>query len=208
MTSVSEPSLSASAPSNVAASSTAVGSSPGAASRGAPARSRSAVFYMLLPVLLLGASVLGHVVMVSLATNDPGFSLVPDYYRKASNFEAELEQRRANERLGHHVGVVHFARRATAGESELVVLYTDRAGAPVRSAELSVTAFPIARAEQRHEVQLVASPERPGEYTGRISGPRAGLWELAVEARTNDGRFTSVLRASLGASIEGVGRAP
>lgn len=168
----------------------------------------SAIFYMLLPVFLLGASVLGHVVMVSLAANDPGFSLVPDYYRKASNFEAELEQRRANQRLGHSVGVVHFGRSATAGESELVVLYTDRAGEPVRSAELSVTAFPVARAEQRHEVQLVASPERPGEYTGRIPGPRAGLWELAVDARTSEERFTSVLRANLGASVEGVVRSP
>lgn len=156
---------------------------------------------MLLPVLLLGASVLGNVVMVGFATHDPGFSLVPDYYQKASNFEAELEQRRVNQRLGFGLSVERFGATDVGGENgelELVVRYTNNVGEPLLGAAIDVTAFPIARADRRTSVRLEPSLDVPGRYSAKLRASRPGLWELGFDARSKEGRFTSITRASVG----------
>lgn len=181
----------------------------GAASapRAAERPSRAAVFYMLLPVLLLGASVLGHVVMVSLATRDPGFSLVPDYYQKASNFESELEQRRANQRLGFQITVERFVvigEDARSGDAILEVRFVDGAGQPLAGVDVGVAAFPVARADQQVSAKLEPSPDIPGKYVAKLGLSRPGLWELAFDAQSKAGRFTSVTRAT----VEQAGASP
>ena len=59
--------------------------------------------WMLLPWALLGTGLVGWGFMASLAVRDPGFSLERDYYRKATAWDAEQQQRAQSAELGWHV---------------------------------------------------------------------------------------------------------
>ena len=47
--------------------------------------------WWLFPVLLLGSLSLLQIVMVVIAVNDPQFSVVPDYYKKAVDWDKQRE---------------------------------------------------------------------------------------------------------------------
>ncbi|HXS19354.1 MAG TPA: FixH family protein, partial [Polyangiaceae bacterium] len=74
--------------------------------RSKPGVSNKALFWMFVPVGLLVVSATGWLSMVSIAVRDPGFSVERDYYKKASNFDQELDQRAHNAALGWRARVV------------------------------------------------------------------------------------------------------
>lgn len=152
------------------------------------------LFYMFLPVLLLGASLTGGAIMMSIAMDDPGFAVERDYYKKASNYEEVIEQRRQNEGLGWQMAVQRFELAGT--EAVLEVSLVDGAGMPVDVTQLTAIAFPVARAQTEQTVNF--EPVGGGKYRARILAPRAGLWEVRVTALGPAGRFTAELRPELG----------
>jgi nitrogen fixation protein FixH len=168
------------------------------ARRPAPALSRAALFYMLLPVLLLGASVVGWLVMVSLAVDDPGFAVEANYYKKAARYGDEVTQRGTNERLGWQLSVERFVTEPGGG-ALLRLALRDRAGAPISAARVEVEAFPNARAADVKSALLEAAAD--GAYEARLGRARLGLWEVRARVEAEGERFTAVLRPELASGV-------
>lgn len=160
-----------------------------------PKTSKKVLFYMLLPVLLLAASLGGWAIMVSIAVDDPGFAVERDYYEKGANYDDVVAQRRENARLGWQMDVLRFERKGSHAILEITL--QDEAGRSVEATRLTAVAFPVARANARQTIQF--EPMGGGRYRGRVLAPRAGLWEVRVTALGEGARFTAELRPELGA---------
>jgi nitrogen fixation protein FixH len=151
----------------------------------------------MVPVLLLGATLVGWAVMVSLALNDPSFAVEPDYYQKALAWEAHQAQERENERLGWQARAQAKAVPGWPGQRELTVELTDRTGR-LSGASVSLAAFHNARASTIIESALTEKAE--GAYSARLPMRLPGEWELRLTAIRGDERFTQVLRATVDAA--------
>jgi hypothetical protein len=157
-------------------------------------------FWMMLPVLLLGGSVLGWIVMVRSAVADPSFATEPNYYQKAVRFDADRAAQEASEALGWKLRVESFERRA--GASRLQVSVKDLSGAPVSGLFGEALGFPNARAMNLSN--FVFRELRPGLYEATVAGGRAGLWEVRFAFTKEGKKLLSVVRADLSVSPEGV----
>jgi len=154
---------------------------------------RSGLFWMLLPLLLLGTSVSGWLVMVSIAVDDPGFAVEADYYKKAASYDDVIEQRRANAKLGWRLTAPGFTW-ARGGKARLVVLLTDAEGEPLSDRKLSAEVFFNARAGRLQKLEL--SPLGKGMYGADVAEARPGLWEARVLVSGSD-TFRETLRLEL-----------
>ncbi len=151
-------------------------------------------FWMLVPVLLLGASVAGWIVMVRLAVDDPGFSLEPDYYRKAVEFDAREARRRAADDVGFRVDVESFVRDGAT--TRLRVRARDRAGVELTGAMLRGIGFSNARA--KNVVPLSFRAESDGVFVAEFDeNVHLGLWELRLEIVRGETEVERVIRAEL-----------
>lgn len=160
----------------------------------APENKKKAIFWMLFPVLLLVTSVSGWLFMVSIAVDDPGFAVEPDYYKKAANYDAVIDQRVENSRLGYRLAVESFAISGP-GEARLVLRAEDRLGVSLADAAVAVIAMPIARAFDVQELSLQRAED--GSFEATLLRPRAGLWEMRVTVEHGGRVFTEVLRPEL-----------
>ncbi len=159
-----------------------------------PRGTAKAVFWMLFPVALLVTSVTGWLLMVSIAVDDPGFAVEADYYKKAANYDAVIQQRAENSRLGYRVELETFATRGTE-EGLLTLHVSDRLGAPISDATVEVSAMPVARAFDVQQLTLGASGK--GAFAASFERPRLGLWELRVTVRHRGSVFTETIRPEL-----------
>jgi nitrogen fixation protein FixH len=159
----------------------------GGGSEGAT-RSRG-LFWALVPVLLLGSSLLGVGTMVSIAVHDPSFALEKNYYERGVHWDRQREQEETNERLGY--GVELALRKAPHGV-ELEVALADRALVPLSGAEVKVEAFANARAGERRYLTL--TPDAEGRYRAPLGRAQAGLWEFRLDVRARGEHFTRTLR--------------
>ncbi len=150
-------------------------------------------FWMLVPVLLLTTSVGGWLYMVSLAVDDPGFSVEKDYYQKASGYDDVVAQRGENERLGWRVRVESFEREGQ--DAKLVLVLADPSGTPLSGGELSAVSFPTARGNQQQNLTFVDLGH--GRYEARVDKARTGLWEVRLKAILRLELFTQTLRPEL-----------
>jgi hypothetical protein len=155
-------------------------------------------FWALVPVLLLGLSSAGLLVMASIAGDDPGFALEQDYYARAVNFDQEQRQRGENERLGYHVRLDCAPGRQG---TELVVAVTDRTGAKLEGAAVSVEAFANARAGDIRRMTFVE--RQNGTYAALLGAARPGIWEFRFVVERDGDRFTQMLRDELFAAKGG-----
>jgi nitrogen fixation protein FixH len=153
-------------------------------------------FWAFLPVGLLAAMVTGLGWLASIAIDDPGFALEPDYYNKAVHYDLELEQARKNQRLGWQARVSLAPARDARAPTAVAVTLTDASGAALRSGRVELAAFYNARASNRH--QLLLSDEGTGVYRGSLPSPHPGLWEFRVVADVDGTRFTSTSRLQVG----------
>lgn len=157
---------------------------------------RAGLFYMLLPALLLGAGVLGWIVMVRAAVSDPSAAIEPDYYRKASNVDAEKAILARSEALGWSARVTSFVFDAGGGAT-LVLSFTDRDGVPLEALVVDALAFSNVRSIDRQNIELVA--RGAGTYSARLERARHGIWELRVRARRGSEEFHTTVRGELAA---------
>lgn len=155
------------------------------------ASAASGRLWALFPVLLLSATAVAMVVVVSLALDDKGFSVERDYYKKAVAFDAELQQRKRNDELGWRLAVEPIVN----GDAVIRVSLLDRERRPIAGASISGEAFAVARS-QRQE-QLAFTESQAGAYEARLSSRRSGLWELRLTAILGSDRFTKVIRTEL-----------
>ncbi|MBI2568466.1 MAG: FixH family protein [Candidatus Schekmanbacteria bacterium] len=150
---------------------------------------------IIVTLLAAHCSVTGFLLVA--ATTDPSFAVEDRYYEKALSWDAELAQRKRNDELGWRLLVQPPGGLAGLETQEvpLVVRLTDRSGAPIQQAEVTVAAFHNARAAQ---VTTRALRERaPGQYEALFPFVRAGIWELRCAATSRGQVFTRVVRATL-----------
>lgn len=151
-------------------------------------------FWMFLPVMLLGASVAGWIVMVRLAVDDPGFSLEPDYYKKAVEFDAREARRREADDVGFRVDVESFARDEK--KTLLRIRVSDRSGALLDAARVRGVGFSNARAAR--VVPLTFRSAGAGIFVAEFDDEvHLGLWELRLEISRGDIEIERVVRADL-----------
>lgn len=161
---------------------------------GATKTGKAGLFWMLFPVGLLVTSVSGWLVMVSLAVDDPGFAVEPDYYKRAAHYDEEIEQRAENNRLGYRVEVASFSP-SEGNTAELVLVVRGADGEPLSSAHVGAEVIPVARAFDAQHLTLKARV--PGVFEARLERPRPGLYEVRVRVEVQGRVFTRVLRPEL-----------
>ena len=152
-------------------------------------------FWFLMPVALLTAMFVGWGTMISIALDDPGFGVEPDYYDKAVHFDAHQAQMRESRRLGW---TLELETKAVAANAvALSVVMRDRGAAPIDDGHLVVTAFHNARSSELFELSL--SGEGQGRYVGRLASMRPGLWEFRFRFDRGSDRFVHVVRRDVAA---------
>ena len=147
------------------------------------------LFWAALPVLLLGASLVGVGTMASIAVHDPSFALERNYYDRAVHWDRQREQEETNARLGYELTL---SLRPTSDGVELDVALADRGRLPLPAAEVKVEAFANARAGERRFLTLV--PDAAGRYRGSLGRAQAGLWEFRFDVRAGGEEFTRIVR--------------
>jgi len=150
--------------------------------------------WAFVPVALLVATVTGWGLMISLALDDPGFGVEPDYYDKAVNFDAGRALEQESRRLGWSLSLELGSPRQ--GKTDVAIRLADRTGAPLRGATVTAIAFANARSSQIHE--LVLSPRGQGRYTASLPSSRTGLWEFRFRVDRGSNRYLEVVRADVG----------
>jgi nitrogen fixation protein FixH len=140
--------------------------------------------------------------LARVAERDRHFAVESDYYTKAVGWDSTMAQAGRNTALGWQVVPRLGAVRPGVSDT-LVFELRDRFGAPIRDAEVSVEAMPVAYADQVVRANLRASAE-PGRYAASVAMSRAGLWELRVSALRGSDRFTANLRIDASAEHDAV----
>ncbi len=152
-------------------------------------RAGSGRFWALVPVALLGSSLVGLGTMASIATRDPGFALERDYYQRAVRFEEEQAQQVENARLGFQLALdVSGSERGT----ELVATLSSKQGAPLPDATLRAEAFANARAADVRALEFRRGED--GRYRTLLERATPGLWEFRLVVVSGRERFTAVVR--------------
>ncbi|MEP6763592.1 MAG: FixH family protein [Gemmatimonadaceae bacterium] len=129
--------------------------------------------------LILATTVIGNLIVMRVANNDPSFAIEPDYYAKGVAFDSTI----AEQRLSAHLGWVaqsEFAVDSASKSDVVTVTLTDRNGQPVEHAAVTVTAFYNARANDILSANLTESA--PGKYHASLDVKFAGQWEVRVRA--------------------------
>jgi hypothetical protein len=143
-----------------------------------------------VPALLLGCMFVGLGSMAYVAIHDPHFALEPNYYDKAVHWDAAQAEERASRELGL---VLELAKLeiAPTGNAPLLVKLTAASGQELHG-QLTLEAFPNAFAGQIEHITLHETA--PGTYTGALTKPLPGLWELRFVLTQGGQRCRETLR--------------
>lgn len=155
-------------------------------------KSGGGLFWALVPVGLLTASVVGVGTMATIASRDPGFAIEQGYYERAVHWDRQQAEWAENTRLGYQLAL---SVAESEGHREVVAIVKDRNGALIRGATVRVEAFANARAGDRRK--LVLSERADGSYRAPLAQARSGLWEFRSEVLNDHYRFTDVSRVDL-----------
>ena len=151
-----------------------------------------------ITLVLLGNVALG-ITLMRVASADPHFAVEPDYYRRAVGWDTTQAQVRRSTELGWRV---HPTLAPVSGDSTpLIILLTDRDGAPLDAATIDVVARPIAHANR--SVTSTPTPQGDGRYTTTMAIDQPGLWEVVVTVDRAGERLVAPLRIE--ASYDAVG---
>lgn len=137
---------------------------------------------------ILFATVASNVGVILLTKDDPSFAVEPDYYRKAVEWDSTTARRARSDALGWQV-----TPQVTVGTTSSTVALTlvDSAGAPVTGADVTGELLHIARAADMQPVTFMATADG---YAATVRMPRAGVWELRLQATRGDDTFLRTLR--------------
>ena len=145
------------------------------------------------PMIIVGL-LAGHVTLMmvacAIATHDKSFSVVPNYYGRAVNWDQEQALRRASKELGWHVAVQASGRVDASGRRAVSFVLSDANGNPVRDATLEADFFHHAHPEAERVVKLEADPQQPGRFPALLSMPYSGTWEFHFAASGQGKTFT------------------
>ena len=154
--------------------------------------------WALVPVIMLGGSVMLGVVTVSVAMRSGGES-EPDYYRKRAAWEAHRAQMAQNGALAWTLTPSILPVGEVRMVPEIEVAVTDKHGVPIETAQVQVEVVPINSADARLKITL--REVRPGVYGAACPMRVDGLWELRFTVTSRGRVFADVVRRV----IRGVG---
>ncbi|CAN5862537.1 FixH family protein [soil metagenome] len=148
-------------------------------------------------VVILVVFVVGNLVMMRIANDDPAMAVEPDYYQKAVAFDSTMAVARRSAALGWSAQTTIVARDSAPGATVRVRL-SDAAHQPVEGAVMTIDARFNARANDIITDTLVE--RAPGEYLASLAVTHAGQWEVRVTVTRGASRFTASTRADAPAS--------
>jgi nitrogen fixation protein FixH len=142
------------------------------------------------PAMIIGllvANALGCAVVIWIAVSDPSHMIEPGYDQAALRWDERKAARQRSDELGWKCLVSLGGAADVMGRRALTISLHDHEGRPVGGADVEVTVFHHARANDR--ASLTLAPGAEGTYTAPASMGRAGLWEVRVRARRDADRF-------------------
>lgn len=141
-------------------------------------------------VAILLASVAGNVAVIMITKDDPSFSVEPDYYRKAVEWDSTAARKARSDALDWHVAA--RVEAGTGAQSQLTLDLTDAQGAIVRDATLRGSLLHIARGDDVQQVTFAQTDN--GAYVASVPMERAGVWELRLTADRDSSHFLHTVR--------------
>lgn len=141
-------------------------------------------------VAILLAGVVGNLAVIVITKDDPSFSVEPDYYRKAVDWDSTAARQVRSDALQWRVAA--RVETGTGDQSQLTLDLTDAQGAIVRDATLRGSLLHIARGDDVQQVVFTQSAS--GAYVASVPMPRAGVWELRLTADRDSSHFVHTVR--------------
>jgi nitrogen fixation protein FixH len=160
----------------------------GTSSSPAPRQSRR---WPIIIIALLGCHVLLMVTVAAIAVRDPSFTVLPNYYQKALNWDEDQARRIESAKLGWSVKVEPATTVSPLGARSIKFLLRDKDGQPVDGATLGVSYYHHAHAGELAEVDL--KQVAAGEFEARLPMRQTGFWQFEISATTADHSFSTSL---------------
>ena len=160
------------------------------ASLASAAKLRRAWVWPGIVVALLATHAMVWIAFVTIAADDPSFSVEPDHYKKALTWDRTAAELRESQALGWRAEIVMEGPPSITAARRVVCRLVDRGGNPVAGAQVEVVTFHHARGAERATTTF--AEESPGIYAAPIRMPRVGLWEYRITARRGPQAFHQV----------------
>lgn len=141
--------------------------------------------------LVLGATVVGNLIMMRIANDDPSMAIEPDYYKKAVDFDSAMAQERRSNALGW-TAVSTMDSLVSGRRTRLHVRLRDASGASVPDASVHVTALFNARANDLQTGALQRDDD--SSYSAPLDIRYPGEWEIRVDAVRGREHFKTTSR--------------
>lgn len=141
------------------------------------------------PLMIVGFLAIPFVVggiAIAMTAGDPSFSIEPDYYQKAVNWDQEVAQRGRNKALGWRV---QYDVTLAVPTPILTATLVDAKGAPVTGADVTIHTSHNARGNAVLDATLAPTP---GGYAAPVALKRPGLWQVRLSAKRGTDTFTDV----------------
>ena len=148
--------------------------------------------------VILGATVVGNLVMMKVANGDPSFAIEPNYYQKAVQFDSTLAEERRSATLGWSATSTIVA--GGTGKMRIVTVHLlDAQQQPVQGATVTITALFNARANDVLSATLRESA--PGQYEAPLKARYPGQWEVRVDAVRGTDHFVASTRTDVATDV-------
>lgn len=114
-------------------------------------------------------------ITVYVATTDPSFAVVPDYYTKAVEWDATKERQAASDAAGWKV---HVAAIPIGSDMFIRAIVLDENSQHVENATVTAQVFHSRYAAEQSTLEFV--PATPGTYDAAFPSLRAGEWNIKL----------------------------
>jgi hypothetical protein len=158
---------------------------------------QSPKFWMLLPVFLLLSSLALGVTTVILATNDPAFAVVVDYYERGNHVDERLAERAEAEALGWKLRLINRSFEKGSDRTTLRFRLLGPDEEPLLGLNGKLQAFHNARAAKVQRVDLRPDPQVEGVYLAELAIDRAGWWVWRYDLQRDEDRARGESRSKL-----------
>jgi len=154
---------------------------------------------------VLAITVIGNLVMMRIANDDPSMAIEPDYYKKAVAFDSTLADARRSNALGWTAAST-IEPIVEGQRTRVRVRLTDARGAVISDATVHVVALFNARANDLQSAPLVFNQD--SSYSAPLSISFPGQWEVRVDAVRGSDHFVTTSRVEVAKRIAPVGANP
>lgn len=155
---------------------------------------------------ILATSVVGNLIMMRVANDDPSFAIETDYYQRAVDFDTTMHQQSRSDALGWTASAT--IGEVSNGKGVLRVQLRGKNAEPVAADSVLAVAFFNGRANDREHLTLVRAPsDTSGIYLHDVAVAHAGQWVVMIDAWRGTEHFVETARVEV-ASAAGVTPGP